>query len=144
MIDHMIQNLISLQDTYGEKDGLYLFIPETLKAGFLLHLYKEYDLEMWKDSILQKERKAIAEQQRTTVIMKKEELKDKVCFMVRTTTMHDTVPTNRSIVDTVTSDGLEGIIRCKEGGLFLVSASFSLFFLFLFSSLCGCFCSPRK
>jgi hypothetical protein len=108
---YMVNLLMDYRKTYP---SLKLFFPETLKAGALLHLYKEYDHEMWKEAMRVQKPKVI----------EYDKLHDKICFMVRTCWMHDLKP-NRALVDATMDEGIDGIVRCK------FFFSFSLFVCFL-------------
>jgi hypothetical protein len=105
--------------------GMDLIVPETLKGGELLHLYKDYDKEMWLEAQrLANFGKAIIP------LVDYDNLKDKVCFLCRTAQMHD-IQLNRTLVETTVDDGIEGFVSCK-----CLTSLFSAFlYLHSFSSL---------
>lgn len=93
----------TLQTIHHEEQGdLPLILSETLIGGGLQHLFKDYEREMQRD--------ALALSNRPTI--KVEELSHRVCFLVRTAAMHEIQP-NRTLVETVEEEGIDGIIKCK-------------------------------
>jgi hypothetical protein len=126
MKTYMMQLLMEIKRQVTEEEqrkgidgGIQLFLPETLKGGELLHLFKEYDQEMWAE----------ASRQTNKVVINPKQLTDKVCFLVRTAQMHDVLP-QRTLVETVVEEGIEGIVRCKHCWFLSLSLSLSSCYLF--------------
>jgi hypothetical protein len=106
-----------------------LIHPETLRGGSLLHLYKEFDTEMWHES----QRELLnANKSSAMAVVDARKLSDKVCFMVRTCQMHE-VKADRALVDTTTDHGIDGIVTCKKR---FFSPLLFLLLLLLFFSVC--------
>jgi hypothetical protein len=132
MKTYMMQLLMEIKQQVAEEEesinateidgGIQLFLPETLKGGELLHLFKEYDQEMWAE----------ASRQKNKAVINPKQLNDKVCFLVRTAQMHDVLP-QRTLVETVVEEGIEGIVRCRCCCLLVLL--YFLFFLLLNSYL---------
>jgi hypothetical protein len=89
-----------------------LIIPETLKGGILFDLFKQYDLEMFRDY------EAHAIQKIKPYENKLNPEANKVCFLVRTAQMHDEKQTS-PYGESIASGSIEEIIGC-ECFLFLI------------------------
>jgi hypothetical protein len=131
LISHMTHSLMLIQKNHSNE--LQFFLPETLQGGFLVTLYKEYDLEMWRESLKDSLLASLVsppsspssvvsiptEEERNKVLASyykyPVEPDNKVCFLIRTSQMHDEMDKkNVPLVDRVIDEGLSGIIRCKS------------------------------
>lgn len=80
-----------------------LEIPETLRGGSHFDLFKQYEQEMFRETLLANQPPAPAKRLKMT---------DKVCLLVRTASMHD-IQKNVSLMNRDVFDGLDNFIKCK-------------------------------
>lgn len=125
--NHMISMLTTIQAhsiaTNPEKQRLRLRlrIPEVLKGGEIIHLYREYDQEVGLP--------ALSPPPLTMEELKEPDriVKDKVCFLIRTCEMHDVAKVQednqfKDPIDIFDETGIADIIICKDKTLQLFFA----------------------
>lgn len=123
-IGNMQHFLINLQHNEPQ---LKLKIPEVLQGGEYYDLYKSYNLEMWRNYAISK----------ATVKLQREQLKDKVCLLVRSSKVNEIstklLDPSKSLAENTLETGIDDFVRCKLMSLH------SFFLLFLHQSVV-CFC----
>jgi hypothetical protein len=115
---YMRQELIRLSE--NEMKSYDLILPETLKGGPSFDLFKQYDLEIYRDHV------ASIERQKNPVVNRKDEEANKVCLLVRTAKMHEAKQIS-PYGESITSGSIEEIVQCKCLSIMVIS-TFLLFF----------------
>lgn len=111
--DDMRQTLVQLRI---EEPALELIVPETVQGGQMHDLYEQFDREVHRYQLSQESPRHKVE----TVTEN-----SRVCFLVRTSTMHDSQDREGSLDY---QEGLVGLIRCMR---FVCSAAIVFITLFL-------------
>jgi hypothetical protein len=100
---YMREELIRLSENEMNSSGL--IVPETLRSGPSFDLFKQYDLEIYRDHV------AAVERQKNPVVNRKDEEANKVCLLVRTAKLHESQPPSY-YGETINSGSIQEIIQC--------------------------------
>ena len=90
-----------------ENPQLSLKVPEVLRERSLFDLYKEYELEIFRNY----NRSNVRQLQRHSRASKRSY--DKVCFLIKTSSSHDVKEGNLDLINRDVFSGYDNLVHCK-------------------------------